>query len=229
MGAATPTAADAPDDGTDPTTPSGPTTPTTPTTPTSSATPRQLLGRLGIHRLGDLAVLPPADVLARFGWQGAFARTVAAGGDERFPGTQDPPVGMQVQRVFEEPVHHTDIVVFAARQLAEELAAALHHAREFAAWHDAATGGLRPVDVARARARRLAEAEGLREDDARMRLLGEAEGLVAGMRETGLSLACRPALVKSLLDRGASGRRFVEELRGRRDAPLLVLPAGAGD
>ncbi len=80
-----------------------------------------LLGRLGVRRLGDLAVLPQADVLARFGWAGAFARAVAMGGDARLPGTQDPPVGLHVSREFVEPVHQVDILVFVARQLADDL------------------------------------------------------------------------------------------------------------
>ena len=82
----------------------------------------ELFGRLGLRRLGDLAAIPAADVLARFGRVGAFARTIAGGGDERPPGTQDPPVGCVVERVFEEPVHDTDTLVFVARHLATELA-----------------------------------------------------------------------------------------------------------
>lgn len=84
-----------------------------------------LLDRLGVHHLGSLAALPEADVLARFGPLGVFAHRIAAGGDHRLPGTHDPPAGMQVQRVFEQPVHHSDALVFVARQLAEELAGAL--------------------------------------------------------------------------------------------------------
>jgi protein ImuB len=84
-----------------------------------------LLHRLGLHHLGVLAALPEADVLARFGPLGAFAHRLATGGDDRLPGTHDPPAGMQVQRVFEEPVHHSDALVFVARQLAEELVEAL--------------------------------------------------------------------------------------------------------
>lgn len=84
-----------------------------------------LLNRLGLHHLGSLAALPEADVLARFGPQGAFAHRLAGGGDDRLPGTHDPPAGMQVQRVFEQPVHHSDALVFVARQLAEELVGGL--------------------------------------------------------------------------------------------------------
>lgn len=82
----------------------------------------ELFGRLGLRRLGDLAALPAADVLARFGHAGAFAHAVAGGGDERPAGTQDPPVDCFVERAFEEAVHDTDTLVFVARHLATELA-----------------------------------------------------------------------------------------------------------
>ena len=81
----------------------------------------QLLGRLGVHHLGALAALPVLDVAARFGPLGSFAHRIARGGDDRLPGTHEPPVGLAVQRVFEEPVHYSDVLVFVARQLAEEL------------------------------------------------------------------------------------------------------------
>ncbi len=80
-----------------------------------------LLHRLGLRHLGTFAALPEADVLARFGPLGVFAHRIAGGGDDRLPGAHDPPAGMQVQRVFEQPVHHSDALVFVARQLAEEL------------------------------------------------------------------------------------------------------------
>ncbi|MEI7548511.1 MAG: DNA polymerase Y family protein, partial [Actinomycetota bacterium] len=80
-----------------------------------------LLQRLGVHHLGSLAALPPADVLARFGPLGVFGHRLAGGGDDRLPGTVDPPAGMQVQQVFDQPVHHSDALVFVGRQLAEQL------------------------------------------------------------------------------------------------------------
>lgn len=84
-----------------------------------------LLQRLGVQRLGELAALPTPDVLARFGHSGVFAQRLAAGGDDRLPGTIEPPPGSSVQRDFDEPVHHSDIVVFAARQLADDLVGSL--------------------------------------------------------------------------------------------------------
>jgi protein ImuB len=84
-----------------------------------------LFHRLGLHHLGALAAVPSADLEARFGPLGAFAHRLATGGDDRLPGTQDPPAGLEVQRVFEQPVQHTDALVFVARQMAEELVAVL--------------------------------------------------------------------------------------------------------
>ncbi|MEO7397295.1 MAG: DNA polymerase Y family protein [Ilumatobacteraceae bacterium] len=84
-----------------------------------------LLHRLGLHDLGQLAALPAPDVLARFGRPGAFAHRIAAGGDDRPPGSMAPPAGMLVTRSFEDPVHLLDPLVFTAKQLAEELHALL--------------------------------------------------------------------------------------------------------
>jgi protein ImuB len=84
-----------------------------------------LLHRLGLHRLGQLAALPEAELAARFGPLGQFAHRLARGGDDRLPGTHDPPAGLEVQQVFEQPVHHSDALVFSARQMAEQLADAL--------------------------------------------------------------------------------------------------------
>ncbi len=80
-----------------------------------------LLHRLGFTCLGDVAALPAADVLARFGDAGVVARHLAAGRDERPPGAEDPPPGLVRTHVFDEPVHQLDTVVFAGRRLAEEL------------------------------------------------------------------------------------------------------------
>jgi len=79
-----------------------------------------LLHRMGLKSLGDLAAVAEADVVARFGLPGRFAHRLAGGADPRPPAAKDPPVGLAVQREF-EPVHHSDAVVFTARQVAEQL------------------------------------------------------------------------------------------------------------
>ena len=84
-----------------------------------------LLRRLGLHHLGALASLPAVDMQARFGPLGMFAHRIASGGDDRMPGTHDPPVGRHIERLFEPAVQHSDALVFVARQLADELTATL--------------------------------------------------------------------------------------------------------
>jgi protein ImuB len=85
----------------------------------------QLLQRLGIRQLGELAALSPADVLARFGRAGEFAHRLASGGDDRPPDTVEPPSGLVAIQVLDDPAHHVDTLVFIARQLADELTSAL--------------------------------------------------------------------------------------------------------
>ncbi len=81
----------------------------------------ELFARLGLRRLGQLADLDERDVLARFAEPGRSAHRLARGLDERPADVTDPPVGRAVQHEFPEPVHHSDIVVFQARRVAEAL------------------------------------------------------------------------------------------------------------
>lgn len=80
-----------------------------------------LFRRLGVRRLGDLAALPAADVLARFGRAGVFAHRIACGGDDRAADAVAPPPELFVTQAFEDPVHLLDPLVFAAKQLAQQL------------------------------------------------------------------------------------------------------------
>jgi protein ImuB len=91
------------------------------------ATPElvELFIRLGLRTLGDLAALPAGDVYARFGSAGLHLHRLAGGGDERPPGTTDPPAEWRTERAFDEPVEHMETVVFVAKQLADELVGAL--------------------------------------------------------------------------------------------------------
>ena len=85
----------------------------------------ELLQRLGVRQLGQLAALSVADVLARFGRLGEFAHRIASGGDDRPPDTIEPPSGLVAVHVLDDPAHHVDTLVFIARQLADELTTAL--------------------------------------------------------------------------------------------------------
>jgi protein ImuB len=82
-----------------------------------------VLHRLGLRTLAQLAALPAADVLGRFGLVGLIAHQAAAGLDERPPGTRTPPPELTVHLPFEPPVLQSGPVVFAAKHVADQLQA----------------------------------------------------------------------------------------------------------
>ena len=79
--------------------------------------------RLGLRTVAQLAALPAADVLGRFGSDGFRAHQAAAGLDDRPPGTRAPPPELTVHLPFEPAVLQSGPVVFAAKHLADELQA----------------------------------------------------------------------------------------------------------
>jgi protein ImuB len=79
-----------------------------------------LLRRLGIRTLGVFAALPPRDVLARFGPDGAWAHRQSGGRDERPVSGRRPPVEFAVTLDLEPPVDRVDTVAFSARGVAEQ-------------------------------------------------------------------------------------------------------------
>lgn len=84
-----------------------------------------VLRRLGIRTLGDLAALPAADVLGRFGSDGARAQRAAAGWDEEpFSGRVAAP-SFVVREVLDPPLQRVDEAAFLARNLAAQLSSAL--------------------------------------------------------------------------------------------------------
>jgi len=80
-----------------------------------------LLVRLGIRTLGAFADLPAADVLARFGPDGARAQRLSRGLDERPPAGREPPLDLTVEMELDPPAERVDTAVFAAKSLADEL------------------------------------------------------------------------------------------------------------
>jgi protein ImuB len=82
-----------------------------------------LLGRLGIRTLGDLAALPAAAVLARFGPEGARAHRLARGLDERPLDARTPPPDLAAQAELDPPVESVETAAFAAKSLADEVCA----------------------------------------------------------------------------------------------------------
>lgn len=84
-----------------------------------------LLQRLGLRTLGDLAALPPRDVLTRFGAYGAKVHRLARGADVLPPAARTPPPDLVSEVVFEPPLVSVEAVSFSVRQTAEKFVAAL--------------------------------------------------------------------------------------------------------
>ncbi|HST67109.1 MAG TPA: DNA polymerase Y family protein [Mycobacteriales bacterium] len=80
-----------------------------------------LLRRLGLRTLGAFAELPPRDVLARFGPDGARAHRLARGLDDRPLAARAAAPELAVQTELDPPVERVDTVAFAAKALAEQL------------------------------------------------------------------------------------------------------------
>ncbi len=77
--------------------------------------------RLGLRTLGDLAALPRADLVARFGWPGERAHRLASGDDDRRPDTRPPPPDLVATVELDPPAERVDAAAFAAKRLADEL------------------------------------------------------------------------------------------------------------
>jgi protein ImuB len=84
-----------------------------------------VLGRLGLRTLGAFAALDTASVVGRFGTEGLLAHRLAAGLDERPPDARDPQPDLRFAAVLDPPAERVEQVAFIARELAEELHAAL--------------------------------------------------------------------------------------------------------
>lgn len=80
-----------------------------------------LLRRLGLRTLGDLAGLDGAEVHARFGAWGSWAWTLARGDDLRPPARRRPEADLEVDTALDPPAYRVDTATFVGRRLAEEL------------------------------------------------------------------------------------------------------------
>ncbi len=80
-----------------------------------------LLVRLGIRTLGQLAELPAPAVLARFGPAGAAAHRLARGLDERPLSARVPPLDLTVAAELDPPADRLETAAFVARGLADRL------------------------------------------------------------------------------------------------------------
>ncbi|MGY6499440.1 MAG: DNA polymerase Y family protein [Acidimicrobiales bacterium] len=77
--------------------------------------------RLGLRTLGQLARLPRADVVARFGPEGLVAHRLACGLDRHPPDARAIPAAVSVTTELDPPVDRVDRAAFAAKSLADDL------------------------------------------------------------------------------------------------------------
>ncbi len=84
-----------------------------------------LLNRLGLRTLGAFAALPPRDVLARFGPDGAWAHRQAGGRDDRPVAARRPPREYTVTLDLEPPLERIDTIAFTARSAVERFVGTL--------------------------------------------------------------------------------------------------------
>jgi protein ImuB len=80
-----------------------------------------LFKRLGLRTLGDVAALPPADLVGRFGPVGGIASRLARGLDERPPRPRRPDPDLTVAAELDPPAEQVETAAFLARTLATEL------------------------------------------------------------------------------------------------------------
>jgi protein ImuB len=87
-----------------------------------------LLVRLGVPTLGDLAALPGPAVLGRFGPEGAAARRLAMGLDDRAMPGRRPAPELSCTVEMDPPEQRVEAAAFVAKSLADELHARLDEA-----------------------------------------------------------------------------------------------------
>jgi len=81
-----------------------------------------LLRRLGLRMLGDVAALPPSRLVERFGALGVLVSRLARGLDERPPQLREVPLDLVVATELDPPCDRVETAAFIARTLASELA-----------------------------------------------------------------------------------------------------------
>jgi protein ImuB len=80
-----------------------------------------LLRRLGLRTVGDVAELPPARMVERFGPLGMLVSRLARGLEERPPQPRQPDLDLVVETELDPPAERTETAAFVARTIAAEL------------------------------------------------------------------------------------------------------------
>ncbi len=80
-----------------------------------------ILWRLGMRTLGDVAELPEADMVGRFGWPGLLAHRLACGLDDRPLQARPAPEDSGAEAEIDPPADRVETVAFMARALADDM------------------------------------------------------------------------------------------------------------
>ena len=80
-----------------------------------------VLWRLGMRTLGDVAELPEADMVGRFGWPGLLAHRLACGLDDRPLQVRPVPEDSGAEAEIDPPADRIETVAFMARALADDM------------------------------------------------------------------------------------------------------------
>ena len=80
-----------------------------------------VLARLGLRALGDVAALPAADLIGRFGRHGEWAHRLASGLDDRLSQPAAAAPELSVETEIDPPADRLDTVAFMAKSLADRL------------------------------------------------------------------------------------------------------------
>ena len=80
-----------------------------------------VLWRLGMRTLGDVAALSETDMLGRFGWPGLLAHRLACGLDDRPVDARPAPEDSGIEAEIDPPADRVETVAFAARTLADDI------------------------------------------------------------------------------------------------------------
>ncbi len=83
------------------------------------------LGLLGIRHIGEFADLPAGAVLDRFGQAAALAHALAHGDEAPLVHASPPRRRIRARRVWDDPVHLREQLVFALRAVVDEVVASL--------------------------------------------------------------------------------------------------------
>ena len=80
-----------------------------------------VLWRLGMRTLGDVASLSEADMVGRFGWTGLLVHRLACGLDDRPVDARPAPEDSGVEAEIDPPADRVETVAFTARTLADDM------------------------------------------------------------------------------------------------------------